>query len=623
MFYQPNIYIFIVLLCAGVFLVFLFYKKDSKIAKGLRITSLVILLLLLLEPVISAFRSNETVAVLIDTSKSMEPKSDTVSWWIYKLNPYPVKKQYFWFDTTLYNREMGGGATDITRAIECLPSHIGAVVLLSDGIYTRGKDPRTVDYSIPVYSIPIEGKREKSFRIVAYNRNYFVYKGDTTLVEAIIEGEGVEKKTAWLILFEREREISRTSILLPPDGVRSSYRLPLVPGTPGVHIYTLTLRVNKKENSMTFPMNVMDRRIKVLYISDSPSFNLKFIKTALEEDQNIEFYSVVQLAKDRWLVNGNVKKQNIDIRHYIREIDPDAVFLEDIELPSVRDYIDEGGRCFMIDKGLLSPFIFGGRPDREGRIELSERELDRLSELLPSLAFFDVMGVKRGARILAVCPDIKTAQGDMPVFAHMSYGEGEIYSIASGNLTPIYFSQKGSSRFWIGLIRWIARRGEDIHIETDKGIYRLGENIRIKAESKEIIDEDIIVEIRSIDGQDVKVQYKEEKYLYKKSPTSYELVIDYLPSGRYEYRSKVRENLIKGEFYVEEPTVENPTPYADDKLLSAIALKSGGGIIHHPEDIEISVSGDKKKYPLFPSRSPLLLVLLIFLLSAEWWILRK
>ncbi|PIP11620.1 MAG: hypothetical protein COT45_06195 [bacterium (Candidatus Stahlbacteria) CG08_land_8_20_14_0_20_40_26] len=623
MFYQPNIYIFISLLCAGVFLIFLFYKKDSRIAKVLRITSIVILLFLLLEPVIYAFRSNDTLAILIDTSKSMEPKRDTVSWWIRKLDPYPVKKQYFWFDTTLYNRKRGGGATDIIRAIECLPSHIGAVLLLSDGIYTRGRDPRTAKYSRPVYTISIERKGEENFRVVGYNRNYYIYKGDTASVEAIIEGEGVKDKTAWLVFFEGEKEISRSSILLPPDRMRKSYRLHFIPKVSGVHIYTLTLRRNEKENNISFSMNVTDRRIKVLYISGNPSFNLKFIRSALEKDQNTRVHSIIQIAKDRWLVDGSPKRSNIDIEDYIQEIDPDIVFLEDLEPSSVTDYIDSEGKCFVIGKGHLSPFIFGGRPDREGRIEFVRGELDIFSESLPSLAFFDVIGIKKGAKILAVCPDIKTAQGNMPVFASMTYGGGEVYSIASDILTPINFTQKGDHNFWIGLIRWIAKRGEDIHIETDKAIYKPGENIRIRAETREMMDEDVLVEIKKIDGQNESVQYQEKKYLYKKSPTAYEVIIDYLPPGRYEYRSKVNGNFISGEFYVEEPLPEDPNPYADNDLLTAIALKSGGKVIHYPDDIEITMGGDKEKYPLFPSRSPFPLVLLVVLLSIEWWILRK
>ncbi len=623
MFYLPNIYIFILLLCVGMFLVFLFYKRDSRIAKGLRITSIVILLFLLLEPVIYAFRSNDTLAILIDTSKSMEPKRDTVSWWLRELDSNPVKKRYFWFDTTLYNGKTGGGATDITRAIECLPSHIGGVLLLSDGIYTRGKDPRTVDCPVPIYAIPVEGKAKGNFRIADYNRNYYVYKGDTATVKVIIEGEGVEKEPAWLVLTEGEKEISRTSVLLAPDGVRKSCGLHLVPEMPGVHIYTLTLGTDGKEDKVTFPMNVMDRRIGVLYISDSPSFNLKFIKSSVEEDQNIEFHSVIQLAGDRWLVDGNMKMGNVHIGDYIREIDPDVVFLEDLEPPSVKDYIDEGGRCFMIGKGHLSPFIFGGRPDREGRIELVERQLGILDRTPPSLVFFDVMGIKRGTKMLAVSPDIKTAQGNMPVFASMAYGGGEVYSIASGDLTPICFSQNGSPHFWTGFIRWVAKRGEDIHIETDKAVYRLGESIRIRAETREAMEVDIPVEIRSVEGENVIARYKEEKYLYKKSPTTYELVIDYLPPGRYEYGLKVGKNPMKGEFYVEEPEAEEPTPYVDRGLLTAIAVKSGGKVIQNPEGIEISMGGDREKYPLFPSRSPLPLVLLVFLLSIEWWVLRR
>ena len=138
-----------------------------------------------------------------------------------------------------------------------------------------------------------------------------------------------------------------------------------------------------------------------------------------------------------------------------------------------------------------------------------------------------------------------------------------------------------------------------------------------------MMDEDVLVEIKKIDGQNESVQYQEKKYLYKKSPTAYEVIIDYLPPGRYEYRSKVNGNFISGEFYVEEPLPEDPNPYADNDLLTAIALKSGGKVIHYPDDIEITMGGDKEKYPLFPSRSPFPLVLLVVLLSIEWWILRK
>ncbi len=623
MFYQPNIYIFLILILIGIFLVFLFYRKDTIVARSLRITSVIILVLLLVEPIFFAFISRETLAVLIDTSKSMEPKKDTLKWWMQRIDSLPLRKQNFWFDTTLYNRKDGGGATDITKAIELLPSNIGSVLLLSDGIYTRGRDPSTVEFSIPVYPIPLEQKGGEDFRIVGYRRNYYVYKGDTTILEAVIEGEGCENIPAWFILYEAEDEITKVPVLLPPDGTRKSYRLEIVPDSPGVHIYTLRLDVEGKESSLSFPMNVLDRRIRVLYISKSPSFNLKFIKIELLKDSKIEFNSIIELVESRWLINGEMKNGDIDIENRVKMLDPDVVFLEGIEVSYVKKYIDDGGRCFVVGKGQISPFILGKKPEREGKLQFVKEAFVQSDESFPFLIFFDVIGVKRGVKILADVKEIKTAQGNMAVFATIAYGEGEIYSIASEDLTPISFSPIRESRFWIDLIRWIIQRGDVIHMETDKPVYKPGDNIRITAETRHIIQDDISIEVRSLNDQRSGKEYKEEKYLYKKTPTTYELVIDYLPPGRYEYTSRVGENYLKGEFYVEESIAENPTPYADFRLLTELALRSRGRIIYSPEDIRISMGGSKEKYPLFPSKSPLLIVLLIVLLSVEWWILRR
>ena len=598
--------IFFAIISLGVFFVFLFYRRDSRLSKGLRIASIFILAVFLIEPFITE-RRRDTVAILIDTSKSMEVKQESLSFWLERIGDEDIKSEYFWFDTMLYKRDRGGGPTDIAKALELLPPHIGGVLLLSDGIYTRGQDPTTIEHPFPIYTIPIEQEVETYIRLVGYDRNYFVYKGDTVSVEAFIEARGVDGEKGWLTLFQGEKEVLKRAVIFPSDGVRTAFRLDFVPTISGIHKYRLSLKKEERISDISFPINVLERDIRVLYLSKSPSFNLKFIKDEIEED--IKFHSAIKLAEEKWLIDGIKKRGDFDVGGFIKEIDPSLIFSEGLEIPL--DYIEDGGSAFLVGKGSLSPFIFGRRENRKGRMHIIEEGLFISSP--PFLQFFDVIGLKRGARVIATLPGVKTALGDMPVFAAMRYGKGEIYSIASPLLVPLVFSPDREPGFFNRLIRWIVEREQEFHLTTDRVIYRLGEPIRIRMEVLQPLDQDVIVEIT--DGERII-----RRHLYKRGERVYETVIDYLAPGRYEYSSNIGG---KGEFYVEAPSQEEPTHYADRELLDRLAFLTGGKMIESPDQIQITTTSKHLKYPWFPSRLPYLLLLLIILLSVEWWSLRK
>jgi hypothetical protein len=173
-----------------------------------------------------------------------------------------------------------------------------------------------------------------------------------------------------------------------------------------------------------------------------------------------------------------------------------------------------------------------------------------------------------------------------------------------------------------------------INLFTDKNIYRGGERITLKAKIfdqnyQRLRDASVVVNIKGEALPDSEVVN-----LSLDEVGDYATTLRALPPGRYSFEGKVfrdgREiGEKKGEFLVEEYSLEDSDLKTDFDLLKRIAEASGGRYYEKEEienlagDLNLTEREEQKKKEVQLWNHPLLLAIFVLCLSVEWAIRKR
>lgn len=304
-----------------------FYERENKklawLLMGLRFIAFFFLAFLLLEPLIkTTFTRTEKpiVVVLADNSFSVGMVKDSVQ--LRKELPAKVNSLVenlqdkfetgaFRFgssfkegtDTLLFNEKL----TDISGALEEVYTrfynrNLGAVVLISDGIYNKGFNPlgsikkfRNVSFYTVGLGDTIMTK-DLVMADVLYNKT--AYLGNDYPVEAVVQARKMQGTKAVLVVKDNGKEVSRRELQVQTNNqtIRTSFLLHA--GTEGVHkisaeIVPVADEFSVKNNGMSVYVNVIRNRQKVLVLAAAPHPDVAALKYAMETSQNYHVTSAV------------------------------------------------------------------------------------------------------------------------------------------------------------------------------------------------------------------------------------------------------------------------------------------------------------------------------------------
>lgn len=289
-------------------------KFQQRILPALRFIATFLLCILLLNPlIIRNVKEIEKPLIIIahDNSNSIILSKDSV---FYK-NTFSesldkqieiLKNQYETRELTFGSNIQNGlnlsyneQETDLSELFVELKTlyagrNVGAIVLISDGIYNKGINPYFLAEQIPfpIYSVLLgDTLVKKDLKITKVFANKSVFKGNSFPMEINVAASLLSGETAVLSIENEGKEVFRKQIQIVGNSFSETIRLYIESSKPGVQKYSIKIHEIDGEN--TFLNNryevfveVMDRKDKILLVYQAPHPDITAIKQALLSNES-------------------------------------------------------------------------------------------------------------------------------------------------------------------------------------------------------------------------------------------------------------------------------------------------------------------------------------------------
>ncbi|MDY0103121.1 MAG: hypothetical protein RBS07_09275 [Lentimicrobium sp.] len=671
------------LIGAAVAAVLYFRNKTSGFSRSLtiflafiRFLAVTVIAFLLLSPLVKTTGSNiekPTLVIGVDNSASMVASPDS-SFLRGKLPEFYEKlksglgKAY---DLKFYtfgqqvaaseNPRFMESRSDIASFITTMNAdyynrNLGAMILLTDGIYNSGENPlyplRNTMY--PVFTITLGDtviNRDLIISQVSHNR--YAYKGNSFPIEVKIQALEAARESTQLVVSSDGKEVYNRKINITSSNQVFTIPLFVEAGEPGLKKFIITLdgitdEINTSNNKREIFVEVKEMRQKIAIIAASPHPDLAAIKRALENSNNYE--AELSMIEN---FTGKTEDYSLFILHQLPSNNQSVRLINEL-----------------IQKKYPILFVLGQQSDlsriNQFKAGIALSGFNKSSnEALPALNkdFPLFIITKQMEEFFATCPPLISPFANYQVSnATYTLAYQKIGQIAT-KMPLITFGQTAEARYGFiageGIWKWrmqnfvdnsnhavfddlINKSVQYLSQPGEKGKFRVYWNnyyaeydpIEFSARLYNEADEPIT-------GPEVKILItnengKEYSYSFNSNDEVYELNIGTLPAGLYSFRAETDPGtgiLTKtGNFVVSPLNLEDINTIADYRLLKVMANETGGTsfrpeeidnlieLIKNREDIK-PVVYSKKRYTDLVDFFPLLIIL-ILLMGVEWF-LRK
>ncbi|HSH18999.1 MAG TPA: hypothetical protein VLA03_01025, partial [Draconibacterium sp.] len=185
--------------------------------------------------------------------------------------------------------------TDYSEAINTILNNhfnenIGALILVGDGINNQGKNPVNLlsEVNFPVYTIGFGDTTEvvdSKVQEIRVNRTAFA--GNKFPVEIDAQFSKLKGKPVRLSVIQEKTEIASVMITPPNENYFFTQTFILDAGSASLKHFTVKTEItenerNKKNNQAGFVINVLEKKQKILILSDGPHPDIGAIKNTLD-----------------------------------------------------------------------------------------------------------------------------------------------------------------------------------------------------------------------------------------------------------------------------------------------------------------------------------------------------
>ena len=681
----------------------------KRILTALRIASLIIILFILFEPILNiSWKRTEkpVVAVLLDNSASMTLKDNGAvradkAMAILRSDLFRKSSRDKNFDFYQFAHELAplsiarldsiafdNDGTDLTRALATLQErtidrYLTGVILITDGINNLGDNPARFveDFAAPIFPIAV-GKSEEQKDVVLskITSNQITYVNNKVPVQVSLQAYGYQNQKVEVYLQQGAEVLDSKTINIETNLFETRIQLNFTPKQPGFTKYTVRIPVLEDEltalnNQKNFYINILQSKMKILFIAGGPTADLKFLKKNLEADPNIEI-SFWIVKKNQEFYQGPFPGATEKLMAY------DCIILQNFPTKNIPQDVINNIKKVLEAKGTPLLFIAGNAVHYPSLLPLAPHlpiappfnELNEI-QVIPRLTsagvvhpatrlsdneienqqmwrnmapiFLSLYPAKTQPgtetlletdpeqtllRTVTVTPPLVVAQklGQQKSMAILGYGiwRWDLLMWGIGRSNEVF------QQFLSNSIRWLITKEDSkpVRIIADQAIYRNGQQISFTGQ---VYYEDY----RPIDGAEVKltVTGKQKSYdilLSGIGNGKYEGSLQALEGGDYSYEGIAAFNnrvigTDKGQFSVEDFNLEFLQTRMDAALLQQIALKTGGKFF-----TEFNYA-DLDSVLKFPSRKTvqsrdfelwnriLLLIAVISFLSLEWFLRKR
>lgn len=543
--------------------------------------------------------------------------------------------------------------------VQFLNRNVGAIIIASDGIYNQGNSPveGPVRIKAPLYTIALGDTtvyRDLVLSGVDHNKTAFL--GNSFPLEIRIDARQSSGSSSELTIEEEGVVITKRTVSISGNRYHTTIPVFIDAKTKGLKHYRVSLSAINGEatvsnNSRDIYIDVVESKQKVLIVAAAPHPDLAAFKSAIESSQNYEV--TLKYAYD---FNGNATGMNMILLHglpntslgpfnnWLKKWQQDNMSLwyvvtastdinafnasnTGIRIQSANGSLNET-QAVMSD--VFSLFSVSG--------EL-QQEFNAWPPL--SVPFGEYRLESNGYNFLT--QRIGTVITTQPLFSFIATNSNKTAVLCGEGIWKwrlAEYEQKGSSnlfREWITrTVQYMAASGNRSPFRLQyKNSYAENEPISFNAElydaSGQLINTpEVKMTITSSEG-------KQFGFAFSRTDKAYTLNAGLLPSGRYRFKAetKLGDKIYSegGEFSINRLQLETVNTIADHQLLYAMSSRNGGAMFYPGQEKQLldaiskrediaSVSYQQKKLSDLVEK-PWVFILIILLLSAEWFLRKR
>ena len=551
--------------------------------------------------------------------------------------------------------------TDLSSFFEQIGSvyanrNVGAVVLLSDGIFNTGSNPYYIagNYNVPVYTVAMgDTTIHKDIFIAKVNHNKTVYRGNAFPLEILVNANKFSGKSANLKIFQDSALVYEKLISIKSNSYSEWVRVNFDANKSGLLHYRLQLQsldgeITKDNNTKDVYVEVIDQRKKIAIIYNSPHPDVGAISRALEQNNA---YQIDAFAVNKFIGKINdyemvvlhqlpsAKNQATQIINEIRQLGIPVFYILGTQSNYAAFNGLNAGVQITVNKD-MSNDAFGAYNQNFGSFSVSPSMQQMFPTFPPVKVPFGSFKVSPSATVL-LQQKIGSVATSYPLF---------VFSQDAVNRSVVFLGD--------GLWRWrmynylfenntddfdelMSKTFQFLSVKADRSLFRVNgktvyaenESVRFDAElynqNYELVNEPEVSMIISQGG-------KNYPFTFSRNFKSYELNAGTFAQGDYRWEASTtykNEKYSKsGHFSVQKINIEAVNLVADYQLMHNLAALNNGKCfadndlnsisqtIKANDQIKPAAHYNKRFNSLLDSTW---LLLLVFAFLATEWVLRK
>lgn len=469
-----------------------------------------------------------------------------------------------------------------------------AVVLLSDGNQTVGNDYEYTNIQKTVYPLVVgDTLQYEDISIAQLNVNRYSFLNNQFPVETILLYDGNQQTRARFTIEKNGKIVYSKQLTFDADNPSQTIQTNLKSEKEGVNFYTARIQYlenekNKVNNQKNFSVEVIDKQSQVLILSSIYHPDLGALKKSIESDQ--------QRKVTIKIIDGNLEMNDFQLV---------VLYQPNYQFKSIFDKIKKEKINYFLVTGAQTDWNFINSQDigiRKNSIEQTEDYAGNFNagylifaqkdigfnELPPlrdkygdssidiphqTLLFQSISGFNSQESMLSTADQ----NNHKKVFLQ---GEG-IWKWRSNTFLK-YNSFEKFDEFMGNLIQYASSKKVRNRLDVDiNSIYNANELIQVGAfyvDSNYEFDPraTLILAVKNKETQETK------SYPFSLKSNSYQVDIEALPSGEYEYTVSVEGQTIskRGSFQISEFSVEEQFTNANTEKLQRLAEKTEGKLYY-------------------------------------------
>ena len=314
-------------------------RRDRLVLTSLRIAAFAILALCLARPMLviaTVVPQQNFLGILIDDSRSMtiadrdeRPRSDFVlehfadqDGELLQALSERFKLRFFRFSETVARLQRAdelafvGRRSDLGRALETARRELAAVPLAGLVLVTDGADNAEGSLTnallqvqaagVPVHTVGLGSSRfDKDVALERVTLPQTVLEGSSVAVDLTVTHSGFGGETVRVTVEDGGRIVAAEDVRLSRDAEAEPVRTHFVASEPGprlvrFHVAPLEGEVVSENNTIESLLVVEDNRRRILYFEGEPRFEVKFVRRAVADDENLRVVVLQRTAEDKF-----------------------------------------------------------------------------------------------------------------------------------------------------------------------------------------------------------------------------------------------------------------------------------------------------------------------------------